>query len=62
MQIKVAKIEEEKKQLQYNIRAQDENLDKMKNAIKQSEESKKAITKENQRLLKDLKDSHTHKV
>ena len=62
MQIKVAKIEEEKKQLQYTIRAQDKNLDKMKNAIKQSEESKKAITKENQQLLKDLKNSHTHKV
>ena len=62
VQIEVAKLEEDKKTLQDTIRVKDEKLDKMKDAVKQSEERKQAITKENEQLLKDLKDSHTHKV
>ena len=62
VQIEVAKFEEDKKTLQDTIRTQDEKLDKMEDAIKQSEESKQAVTKENQQLLKDLEDLHTHKV
>ena len=62
VQIEVAKIEEEKKKLLDTIRAQDEKLNKFKDAIKQLDESKQEITKENQQLIKDLEDSRTIKV
>ena len=59
MQIEVAKIEEEKDD---TIKAQDEKLYKMEGAMKQSEDDKQALAKENQQLSKDLEDSRTLKV
>ena len=58
-QAEVTKIEEENKKLQDTIKAQD---DKAREDLKQSEESKQAIAKENHQLLKELKDLRAYKV
>ena len=62
MQVEVAKIEEENKKLQDTIRAQNDKLDKAREALKQSEDSKQAIAKENYKLLQDLENSHSYNV
>ena len=62
VQVEVAKIEEEKKKLQDTIRAQDDELDKAREALKQSEDSKQATANENCKLLKDLENSRSCNV